>query len=72
MHARIYVSVWVQLPSHFADGEINSQKWRDRARPYIQACLTVKPVFFVLCHAASRRSELLMVAFQISDVVTAN
>ena len=69
----------VQLVSHFTDGEVNAQRWQDGARPYTLACLTAKPELFcvcvcvrALCHAAFRRSELLMVAFQISDVVTAN
>ena len=71
----------VQLLSHFTDGEVSAQRWQDGARPYILACLTAKPELFLfvcvcvcvraLCHIASRRSELLMVAFQISDVVTA-
>lgn len=44
------VPIWVQLLSHFTDREIDAQTWRDRIRPYIQGCLTAKPVFFVLGH----------------------
>lgn len=65
-------SVWVQVSSHSIDGAINAQRLTASARLYTQTCMTAKPVSFVLGHAASRSSELLMVAFQISDVVTAS